>query len=268
MSFELNYRISAIIPVFTVFLLIASITGIVANGITLDTSDISEQSESDQISITIRIVLSSILTLLFLLLTIFATFEVLSPLNHKPIVLTSDVDQLMHNFSKKAESWELMMVISGIFFIPLGLGQSLIKGNAGYIIASCLLLIIPIYTYNNRIKIRESIRKILPTHSNINLNEFSRLIGRDRKNVKKNLLYLISFEKFPARFNFETEQIIYMSTAAAEEARITIEPLIGQSSKVGQTSVESAPCAYCGEKPLVPNAKFCSECGASMVSAK
>ncbi|MHA2089898.1 MAG: zinc ribbon domain-containing protein [Candidatus Kariarchaeaceae archaeon] len=266
-----DQKITIVIPVFLAFCFIASVFGIVGNALVLGGVD-QQPSTSEEASAILRIVISSLLTLAFLLAIIFTSYEIVKPMNYKPRVITSEIDTHMSKFMRKAETWESLFVVAALFVFPIGLGDALIGGDFWLLPFGAALLGIPIYTYTTREKLRDSLRKILPSNNEIGLQELSRLLSKEAKKVKKEVLYLISFEKFPATYHFDSQIIYYHGEQIFQKTTqdVPTQDIIASNPPQARTSESrpSAPCAYCGETPLVPNAKFCSECGASMVSAK
>ena len=91
---SIPYKISVVIPIFCTFLVISSIIGILGNAIPLGNTDSfgSGDSEADYI---VRTVISGILTVFFILVTVFTAYEVASPMKYQPKVITAELDAMM-----------------------------------------------------------------------------------------------------------------------------------------------------------------------------
>ncbi|MHA2253191.1 MAG: hypothetical protein ACXAD7_22710 [Candidatus Kariarchaeaceae archaeon] len=265
---SIPYKISVVIPIFSAFLIISAVVGIIGNAIPLENTDSFSPGNSEEDYI-IRTVISAILTVFFILTTVFTAYEVASPMKYEPKVITDELNAMMYNFTRKAESWEVLLATSSIIILPIGVAKSLLSYDPSYFFMGMIALAIPMYTYNSRMKLRETIRQFIPVNPEIKLRDFSNLISKDPKHVKKAVLYLISYERFPAKYVFEKDLIIYLGERIPQQ--------VPTSEKLASQPVHEFPeippthnpeCAYCGSKALVNDAKFCADCGASMVAVK
>ena len=273
-------KYSLIIPVFFVLLTVSATVSIIGNALSLNTSDggigidQSVISNSSQNTIIFKIVLSAILAALFLLLAIFGFIEVFEPDRYKARVLTRDLEESLVRIANRSESFEVLLVVTSFILIPIGLANALITNQSEQLIFALVFLVIAYYTYNRRISTREAIKRALPLNPEMDLTGLSSLVSKDKKYVRKALLYLISYEGFSVHYDHITEKIVYaepqtstiVSVAAATASTATEEVVqVGTEDRI---ETELSPCPYCGAAPLVANAMFCSECGASMIATK
>lgn len=271
-------KLSIAIPILFTALMIGSLIGIIGNSLLVNSSEsgfdteFSSASQSKEFRI-FKIVVSSILTLFFLLMTILSLVEILEPGDYHARIITPNVDNWLQSTYDNLESWELLLILSNFILLPVGIASALIQGGPEYFIVSAISVGIVYFSYSQRVGTRKAIRAALPTHKNISLSELSKLISKDPKYVRKAIVQLISFENFPATYDYASGMITYNGPAPTSVVGRIIEPAIPVSSSKAQPtqspqSSEAKPCPYCGEIPVVPQAAFCSDCGASLVAAK
>jgi len=265
-------KYSLVVPVFFVLFTVASVISIVGNAVQLQSVE-EDSSSNNNRTISFKIVVSAILTGLFASTAIFAFIEFFEPSvsgnNYKPRLLTQDFEKMLARIVERSESHEILLFIGAFILLPIGLASSLVSGENEQLIFSVIFIVIAYYTYNNRISTRSSIRRALPLNKEITLPELSRLLSKDQKTVRKALLHLISYEGYPAHYDFKSEKIIYGGELLAQTTVIPNQDTV-VIEETAETVEEKSlvPCAYCGATPLVANAMFCSECGASMIATK
>lgn len=260
--------------------MIGSLIGIIGNSLLLNSSvsgfdnDFSSASQSQEFRI-FKIIVSSILTLVFLLMTIFTLIEIFEPDKYKAKLITPKLDNWLQNTYDNLESWELLLILSNFILLPVGIASSLIQGGAEYFIVSTISVAIVYFSYSQRIGTRKAIKAVLPTHKEISVRDLSKLISKDPKYVRKAIVQLVSFENYPATYDYISGMVEYKGSSIAGTS--LNDRVIGSEVKVSapksQTpntapSASAKPCSYCGEVPVVPQAAFCSDCGASLVAAK
>lgn len=279
-SYSRADRISIAIPIFFIALMIGSLIGIIGNSLLLNSSvsgfdsDFSSASQSKEFRI-FKIVVASILTVVFLLMTIFTLIEVFEPEKYKARIITPKLDTWLQKTYENLESWELLLIISNYILIPVGIASSLIQGGPEYFVISAISLVIVYFSYNQRVGTRKAIRAVLPTHKEINIRDLGKLISKDPKYVRKAVIHLVSFENYPATYDYSSEIVTYNGPSSAGislndrviESEVKTSVPISQSKSTSQPT-SAKPCPYCGEMPVVPQAAFCSDCGASLVAAK
>lgn len=279
-SYSKADRISIAIPIFFIALMIGSMIGIIGNSLLLNSSvsgfdnDFSSASQSKEFRI-FKIVVASILTLVFLLMTIFTLIEIFEPDKYKAKLITPKLENWLQNTYDNLESWELLLVLSNFVLLPVGIASSLIQGGPEYFIVSAIFVAIVYFSYSQRIGTRKSIKAVLPTHKEISIRDLSKLISKDPKYVRKALVHLISFENYPATYDYSSGITVYNGPSSTRDSlndrviESEVKTSVTKSQSKSSTQPSTAkPCPYCGELPVVPQAAFCSDCGASLVAAK
>ncbi|MHA2277559.1 MAG: hypothetical protein ACXAC2_17405, partial [Candidatus Kariarchaeaceae archaeon] len=192
-------KISVIIPIFLIFLMIGALVGIIGNSILLNSSEsvldsnFVSSSQSKEFRI-FKIVVSSILTLLFLLMVIFSFVEIFEPGNYKARIFTPKLDSWIEGIYNNFESWELLLILSNYIILPVGLATALIGGGEEFFILSGIFIVIVYFSYSQRIGTRKAIRAALPANKTISLVDLSKLISKDPKTVRKAIVHMVSFE--------------------------------------------------------------------------
>ena len=158
--------------------MIGSLIGIIGNSLLLNSSvsgfdnDFSSGSQSKEFRI-FKIVVASILTVVFLLMTIFTLIEVFEPEKYKARLITPKLDTWLQKTYDNLESWDLLLIISNYILIPVGIASSLIQGGPEYFVVSAISLAIVYFSYNQRVGTRKAIRAVLPTHKEISISDLS-----------------------------------------------------------------------------------------------
>jgi hypothetical protein len=257
--------------------------------VNINIDDESSFSQAGQVVKIIAIVLSSILTFVFVVLSVYFWVEALGYEYYEPKVLTLNLERRLSQFVNKTQTWEQFLLSASLVLLPFGLADWLINELDSPIPYLVILIVIVVYfSYNNRNRIYDAIRTILKQQREMSLTRLSELIDRDEKNTKSSLMDMIIYENFPAKINFDTHIVTYHPEGLSPEDR-TMEPTepksyVTQESKFAvsreevtagkESGSEIEPtrplpeCAYCGETAITHEAKFCHACGASMTSAK
>ncbi|OLS29460.1 MAG: hypothetical protein HeimC2_00110 [Candidatus Heimdallarchaeota archaeon LC_2] len=267
-SINKQNKISISIPIFLSLLLMGSIVGIIGNSILLGSS-----SENEPIRI-FKIVVAAIFTLVLLLAVIFSSIEIAEPDGYKAKIFTSKTDKWLQSTYNNLESWEFLLVLSNFILLPIGLATSLISDGSPYFVTSAITMVIIYFSYSQRIGTRKSVKAILPGQESISLTDLSKLISKESKIVRKAIVHLISFENYPASYDYSSGIITYLGSSIISnnlDSRV-IEPELTitrkKQVKPKEVTQKKKPCPYCGEIPIVNHAVFCSDCGASLVAAK
>ncbi|MFV2014989.1 MAG: hypothetical protein ACC656_06155, partial [Candidatus Heimdallarchaeota archaeon] len=207
-------NISIAIPILFIALMIGSLIGIIGNSLLVNSSEsgfdnnFSSSSQSKEFRI-FKIIVSVILTSIFLLLTIFSLIEIIQPGDYRAKIITSKLDNWLLNTYDNLESWELLLILSNFILLPVGIATSLIQGGREYFIISAVSVVIVYFSYSQRIGTRKAIKAALPNHKKISLIDLSKLISKDLKYVRKALIHLASFEKFPITYNYASGMVTY-----------------------------------------------------------
>ena len=268
-------EIKLLLPLFFLLMTIASIIGIVSNSILLGTSDLQDGGSDFQVDDAekiIRIVTASLLAMIFLLISIFLFIEIGKPDDYTPRVMTAKVDKKIRVIEKNIESHEILLLVGAYILFPIGVGISLVSGGETALVFAGIFVIIAYYTYVTRTGLRENIRRTLVLQSSMSMDELSRIIGKDKRRVKKQLLYMISFEKFPAKYDFVEDVIQYFGKGeikVASTQNVTVSSNTQSTVQRQSSATTKFPeCDYCGATAPVAAATFCAECGASLMPAK
>ncbi len=267
-TFTKNEKISISIPIFFFLLMMGSIVGIIGNAILLESS-----VENEAIRI-FKIVVAAIFTLVLLLAVIFSSIDIAEPGDYQAKIFTPRVDKWLQNTYDNLESWEFLLILSNYILLPVGLATSLISDGVPYFVTSGITIVIVYFSYSQRIGTRRAIKAVLPSQKTISLTELSKLISKENKIVRKAIMHLVSFENYPATYNYASGMITYhgSTTISGNIDSKVIEPELNitkkEQSPSNRMTTSKKPCPYCGEIPLVSNASFCSDCGASLVAAK
>jgi hypothetical protein len=259
-------------------------------------------SGNDTASLILKVIGVSLFTLAMLLLTIFSSIELAEPEMTKPRIrtegsvrtvdmsqtakykakfLTKDLDIKIDRFIKKTESWEQMILVFAYFGFPIGISLSIITGNGSLPFLALAGAGFVYYNVNKRLEFRSHLKSRVSNEGNIKLDKLAKMLDRKEEDVKRELFHLISYEQFPARYDFESNTVIYKKiegdaiveevtepVVSTRDSEIKTEPVDDiMGSSVPETKQEIT-CAFCGAKPTIEDARFCSECGASMVIAK
>ena len=279
MSYSEVKRYSIGIPTMFLFLLISSIVSIIGASLKLNAAIQSTNgydATSNQPWLALRIVIASIFTVLFLLATILGFIEVGEPQNYKAKVLTKQFEARLQFSVENLETWELVLIMANYLLLPIGIAEALIYDSSGYIWMSFISIGIVLWSYNYRMGTRKAIKLVLPKEGEISLNSLSQIISRDQNRVKKSLMYLVTYENYPATYDFGTQIITYKGENSQEgqssyrspvEDTVVIEtPKRNETKNVAKQILK--PCPFCDTLPLDPRARFCHDCGASIIPAK
>ena len=184
------------------------------------------------------------------------------------------MENWLQNTYANLESWEFILILSNFILLPIGLATSLISDGSPYFVTSAITIVIIYFSYSQRIGTRRSIKAILPSQKSISLIDLSKLISKESKLVRKAIVHIVSFENYPATYDYATGMINYHGSSIITpnmDSRV-IEPELTITSKKQVkpkvATLKKKPCPYCGEIPIVDHATFCSDCGASLTAAK
>lgn len=283
-SMEESPQLHIMFPLFFTGLLISSISSIIASSINL--------SWNPENTLMIpAIVTSAVLTLLFLIFTIIAWIETsqvhksIPALAHGPLGSTK-INIVFSQFINEAEVWEIIMTVIGAFLIVIGMGTLFVGDGSGSMIFGIILIGIAYYSFNEREKLRSSLRVVLPNYENIHAKQLGKLVNKSSDDVLKAVTYLIAYESFPARIDPDKKMIFFTGTLGVpvrrpeyeyDEVQAVQQAPPQEAFTKQPVKKEEAPayegstgiiCAYCGEEAITNDAKFCIGCGASITAAK
>ncbi len=265
---------------YSILYLLVENAGSEANSWSLSIHVSDAGSGSNSASLILKIIGVALFTLAMILLTVFSSIELAEPEKYKARFLTEALDNKIDKFIKKTESWEQMILVFAYFGFPIGISLSIITGNGALPSLAIFGAGFVYYNVNKRLEFRSNLKSTIANEGNIKLDRLAKLLDKKEEDVKKELFHLISYEKFPGRYNFESNTVTYQKieddTAAVETAPIVSSRVTEKVTEtVEETTETSMPetqqeitCAFCGAKATIEDARFCSECGASMVIAK
>lgn len=265
-----NLQLHIAIPIFIIALFMGSLSSVITIGIQLG---FSETVRSDLI---VAEVAASILTLVFLILTIISWLEFTGVTKNIPelkdiIFAKSRFNKNLHQFFAYGEAIEVgAVILGGLLFI---IGVATLQINSALLFVGGLFMGIAYNAYFSREKTKLLLRVTLPRYSTVSLKKLSKLIGKDRDKVRKALVELITLENFPADYNIETDSIKYLGvTVQQPNATTTVQesttPMQATTTEIPISEVQPKVCVYCGEEIIGENPKFCTACGASVAATK
>ena len=265
---------------YSILYLLVENAGLEANSWSLSIRISEGGSGTSDTSLILKVIGVSLFTLAMLLLTVFSSVELAEPEKYKAKFLTKELDHKIDKFIKKSESWEQMILIFGYFGFPIGISLSIITGNGSLPILALGGAGFVYYNVTKRLEFRSDLRSRITNEGKIKLDKLAKMLDRKEEDVKKELFHLISYEKFPARYDFESNTVVYKEiesddtvteTATVVSARVSeikSEPEENLSGSIIPETKQEITCAFCGAKATIEDARFCSECGASMQIAK
>lgn len=272
-----NFQLSSS---YSILYLLVENAGLEANSWSLSIRISEGGSGSDTASLVLKVIGVSLFTLAMLLLTVFSSIEIAEPDKYKAKFLTEALDKKIDKFIKKTESWEQMILIFAYFGFPMGISLSIITGNSTLPIFALGGAGFVFYNVTKRLEFRSDLRSRIANEGKIKLDKLAKMLDRKEEDVKKELFHLISYEKFPVRYDFESNTVIYKKiesdvtdtkTAPVVSTRVSeikTAPVADLSESSIPETKQEITCAFCGAKATIEDARFCSECGASMVIAK
>ncbi len=262
---------------------------------------ISDAGSDNTTSLVLKVIGVALFTFAMLVLTIFSFIELAEPelvgarihkegdvrqvkltepRKYNSKFLTVDLENKIDKFVKKTESWEQMILVFAYFGFPIGISLSIITGTSPLPFLALAGAAFVYYNVNKRLDFRSNLKVTVENEGKIKLDKLAKLLDRKEEDVKKELFHLISYEKFPVRYDFESGTVIYKKvegdTVAQDDAPIVSTSVTENITETVEETAESSmpetqqeiTCAFCGAKATIEDARFCSECGASMVIAK
>lgn len=227
------------------------------------------------------IIFSSLFTLISLVLAAYTWFELIAVEWYTPRLLTDETELSFQRIADRAQNWEVFLMVAGTLLIPWGIGSWFLGSGNGALIFAIIILAFSYYSFNKRIRLEDSIRNVLPQYPKIKLDELSKMVDDDPEDTKKALLNLIMYENFPAKYDFESNTVIYSEEYRAGQVAKPVyeggfyvpenEVTSQEINKDGADKItkKALPtCAYCGEEAIKTDVRFCHSCGASMTAAK
>lgn len=272
-----NFQLSSS---YSILYLLVENAGLEANSWSLSIRISEGGSGSDTASLVLKVIGVSLFTLAMVLLTVFSSIEIAEPDKYKAKFLTEALDKKIDKFIKKTESWEQMILIFAYFGFPMGISLSIITGNSTLPIFALGGAGFVYYNVTKRLEFRSDLKSRITNEGKIKLDILAKMLDKKEEDIKRELFHLISYEKFPARYDFESNTVIYKNiesdvtetkTAPVVSTRVSeikTAPVADLSESSIPETKQEITCAFCGAKATIEDARFCSECGASMVIAK
>ncbi|MCY3410316.1 MAG: hypothetical protein INQ03_01655 [Candidatus Heimdallarchaeota archaeon] len=242
------------------------------------TINISLTENADRVGWVLSIVGISLFTLAMLLLTIFTAIEFVEPKGYRSKLLTQELEDKIKMFLQKTEPWEMVILVISTTMFPIGVGMSFASIDTPITFFSAVGFVLVYFSVKRRYELFDAIKSNLNIQKVITLDLLAKQVRRKPEDVRRAIFYLISHESYPIRFDAKAQSVSLtgspvnisstLSTVNRPPMREeTIEEVIEEPSE-DDSEEKTISCAYCGSEALVPNAKFCADCGASMVATK
>lgn len=273
------------IPLFFTGLLFGSIGAIITNGIFLSQSS----TETVDVTRTLQVVFSSIFTLAFLITAIISWIELIGESNFMPVKISlladSKLNKSITTLYHFGEVIEQISFSTGAFLTVIGISTTLTGLGDPFLFFGIVGMAFGYIKFRNRQILMAKMRSLISSNEITNTITLAKKLGVDHSDVIKAVSNLITFESFPARYDFENDMVYYNSSQTfshGQEVNNYSEPVVSEQIKpatektatvVVEQSVSSGGsepviCPYCGEESITDNPKFCVGCGASMSAAK
>lgn len=231
---------------------------------------ISQNNEGSTTIWVLSIIGNALFTLFMVILTVFASLELVEPKGYHAKILTNDLEKKVAKTMNNTEPWETTIAVLSVIFFPIGVGSYLAGQDSPALYLSILGIFIVYYSVKKRLEFHETIISTLMVNKSMSLDNLVKLVKRKETDVKNAIYYLISHQREPIQLNITTRIVTY-SVDEREKSQIANQ---NNPSRVEEFQVEleeeirGISCAYCGTEAIIPSAKFCADCGASMMPAK
>lgn len=212
----------------------------------------------------LSIIGTALFTLGMLLLTVFFAVEVAEPKGYKSKVLTTERDEKIGELVKDAETWETTLVVISLIALPLGAGMTFAGLENGLVGLSVVAIALVYYNINRRRELLNAIKSVMENQREMKLFDLSNQVRRKNEDVKKAIFYMISHLAYPIRFNAKTELVTY----SGSQSTVVTEGEPHEMIVEKPVASKKLSCAYCGAEAIIVDAKFCADCGSSMVATK